>query len=66
MHCSAHNLSLEIQHGLDTGYVSNVNHSGVRQIALLLGAFLGQNVRVEGVLPLEFAGAGELKPLFGT
>ena len=37
----------------------------MRQITLLLGGFLGQNVAVEGMLPLDFAGASQLKTLLG-
>ena len=42
-------------------------HQGaVRQVALALGALLGQNVTLEGVLALDFAGARKLESLAGS
>ena len=38
----------------------------MRERTLTLGALLGQDVRLEGVLALHFAGAGQLETLFGT
>ena len=37
----------------------------MHEVALLLGRFLGQDVTVEGMLPLDFSGAGQLETLFG-
>ena len=36
------------------------------QITLLLGAFFGENVAFEGVLPLHLARSGERKTLLST
>jgi hypothetical protein len=38
----------------------------MHKVALLLGRFLGQDVTVEGVLPLDFSGTGQLETLFGS
>jgi hypothetical protein len=49
---------------LDARYVGLVNRGRVRQIALLLRTLLGQNVTLEGVLPLDFPRSRELETLF--
>jgi len=38
----------------------------MRERALALSALLGENVRLECVLALHFAGAGQLETLLGT
>ena len=56
----------QTQQGFDAGHVRRVNCSRVNKIPLLLGGFLSQDVGVEGVLPLQFSGTGQLETLFGT
>ena len=36
------------------------------QVALLLGAFFGQDVTLEGVLALDFASSSQLETLLGA
>jgi len=38
----------------------------MRQVSLLLGALFGQDVTLEGVLPLDLPSPSELKALFGA
>ena len=51
---------------LDVRHIRLVDGGCVREIALLLFAFLGQNVTFECVLALDFASSRELETLFGT
>ena len=51
---------------LDVGHVRLVDGGCVREVALLLGAFLGQNVTLEGVLALDFASSCQLETLLGA
>ena len=37
----------------------------MHQITLLLGCFFRQDMTVEGMLPLDFSGAGQLETLLG-
>ena len=51
---------------LDVGHVRLVDGGCVREIALLLLAFLGQNVTFECVLALDFSSSRKLETLLGT
>jgi hypothetical protein len=51
---------------LDVGLVRLVDCRGVGKVALLLGALLGQDVALEGVLALDFASSRQLKTLLGA
>ena len=50
----------------DVGHVRLVDGGCVREVALLLGAFLGQDVTLEGVLALDFASSSQLETLLGA
>ena len=50
----------------DALFVGLVNRGRVRQVALLLRALLGQDVTLEGVLPLDLPSPRELKALFSA
>ena len=51
---------------LDALFVGLVNRGRVRQVALLLRALLGQDVTLEGVLPLDLPSPREFEALFGA
>jgi len=57
---------LDVQQGSDPALVRWSYQRVVYQITLLLGRFFGQNMTMEGVLPLDFPRAGQLKTLFGA
>ena len=59
-------LSLNVQQGFDPAFIGWEHQRVMHQIALLLGCLFRQNMTVEGVLPLDFSGAGELETLLGT
>lgn len=46
--------------------VVNAHESGVVEVAFLRGLFLSQDVTVESMLSLDFAGAGEVETLLGS
>jgi hypothetical protein len=46
--------------------VGLVNRGRVRQVALLLRAFFGQDVALEGVLPLDFPSPREFETLLSA
>lgn len=47
----------------DTGFIGRMNQGGMGQIALALGALLGQDVTFKGVLALDFSASGQLEAL---
>ena len=51
---------------LDVGHVRLVDGGSVREVALLLGPLLGQDVTLEGVLALDFASSRQLETLLGA
>jgi len=48
---------------LDVRYIGFIDRCGVRQVPLLLRLLLGQDVTLEGVLPLDLSSPRELKAL---
>ena len=56
----------QTQQGFDAGHVRRVNCGRMNKVSLLFSGFLSQNVGVEGVLPLQLSGTGQLETLFGT
>jgi hypothetical protein len=54
------------QHQSNVGLICWIYQGEMRQIAFSLGGFFGQNVTLEGMLPLHFTCTGKGKPLFGT
>jgi hypothetical protein len=55
---------LRAELALDVRHIGLVDQRRVRQVPLLLGLLLRQNVTLEGVLPLDLSSPRELKALF--
>ena len=55
-----------MQHILYRLHVRPVNDSRVAEITFALGALLGQNMAVIGMVPLDFSGAGKRESFLGT
>ena len=59
-------MLLTMQHILYRLHVGLVNDGRVAEVAFALGALLGQNMAVIGMVPLDFSGAGKRESFLGT
>ena len=55
-----------MQHILHRLHVGFVHRGRVGQVAFALGAFLGQNMTVVGMLPFDFSSACKRESFFGA
>lgn len=55
---------LDVEKELYFADIALIDETGVREVALLLGLFLGEDVPLVGVLSLNLARASEGEPLF--
>ena len=59
-------MLLTMQHILDGLHIRFVHNGLVAEVAFALGALLGQNMAVIGMVPLDFSRAGKRKSFLGT
>ncbi len=57
---------LDVQHRANPVLIGGGNQAGMSQIAFLLRGFLGQDMALKRMLPLNFARPGQSKPFLGT
>ena len=59
-------MLLTMQHILYRLHIGLVNDGLVSEVAFALGALLGQNMAVIGMVPLDFSRAGKRESFLGT
>lgn len=55
-----------MQEGDNAGVIGLVHEGRLDEVSLTFVRLLRQDVAVEGMLPLDFPGTGQLEPLLGT